>query len=86
VPLRLDVLDQAAIAQLAAAHGPFDVLMNCADFVHDGTILDCSPEDWAFSMRLDVESSAAPLSRTARRHARPSPPASRWDGSAPPRR
>jgi 2-keto-3-deoxy-L-fuconate dehydrogenase len=56
VPLRLDVLDQAAIAQLVAAHGPFDVLMNCAGFVHNGTILDCSPEDWAFSMRLNVES------------------------------
>ena len=56
VPQRLDVTDRAAIAALVAAHGPFDVLMNCAGFVHNGTILDCSPEDWAFSMRLNVES------------------------------
>src|SRR5581483_10027481 len=34
----------------------FDVLMNGAGFVHNGTILDCSPEDWAFTMRLNVES------------------------------
>jgi 2-keto-3-deoxy-L-fuconate dehydrogenase len=53
---RLDVTDRAAIDALVAASGPFDVLMNCAGFVHNGTILDCSPEDWAFSMRLNVES------------------------------
>ena len=53
---RLDVTDRGAIADLVAAHGPLDVLMNCAGFVHNGTILDCTPEDWAFSMRLNVES------------------------------
>ena len=55
-PQRLDVTDRAAIEALVAAHGPFDVLMNGAGFVHNGTILDCSPEDWAFTMRLNVES------------------------------
>ena len=53
---RLDVTDRTAIAELVAATGPFDVLTNCAGFVHNGTILDCSPEDWAFSNRLNVES------------------------------
>ena len=51
---RLDVGDAGAIAAAAERHGPLDVLMNCAGFVHHGTILDCEENDWAFSCDLNV--------------------------------
>jgi len=50
----LDVLDDAAIATLAESLPPLDILFNCAGYVHHGTILDCTPEDWAFSFNLNV--------------------------------
>ncbi len=50
----LDVLDDAAIAKLAAEAPPLDVLFNCAGYVHNGTILDCTPKDWDFSFNLNV--------------------------------
>ena len=53
---RLDVRDTAAVNALVAAHGPFDVLFNCAGFVHHGTILDCAEEDWDRSFDLNVKS------------------------------
>ena len=52
----LDVLDEAAIAKVAAEAGQIDVLFNCAGFVHHGTILDCMPKDWDFSFNLNVKS------------------------------
>lgn len=52
----LDVADAAAIADFAARVGPIDVLFNCAGFVHHGTILDCSEEDWDRSFELNVRS------------------------------
>lgn len=52
----LDVADAAAIAAFAARVGPIDVLFNCAGFVHHGTILDCSEEDWDRSFELNVRS------------------------------
>ena len=51
---RLDVMDDAAVVALAAAVPAPAVLVNCAGFVHHGTILECAPEDWEFSMRLNV--------------------------------
>ena len=30
--------------------------MNCAGFVHQGTVLDCSDKDWDFSFDLNVKS------------------------------
>ncbi len=53
---RLDVLDDAAVAKMAAAVGTPDILFNCAGFVHHGTILDCTDDDWAFSFNLNVRS------------------------------
>ena len=50
----LDVLDDAAIAKLAAEVPPLDVLFNCAGYVHHGTILDCAPKDWDVSFNLNV--------------------------------
>jgi 2-keto-3-deoxy-L-fuconate dehydrogenase len=54
IPRTLDVLDDAAIAKLADELPPLDVLFNCAGYVHHGTILDCTPEDWDFSFNLNV--------------------------------
>jgi 2-keto-3-deoxy-L-fuconate dehydrogenase len=42
----LDVTDREAIAGLASAAGPVDVLFNCAGIVHGGTILECTTDDW----------------------------------------
>jgi len=52
--LRLDVLDGAAIEQLARDLGGIDVLFNCAGYVHAGTILDCDERAWDFSFALNV--------------------------------
>lgn len=51
---RLDVTDGAAISELAGAIGPLNILFNCAGFVHHGSILDCDPEDFDFSIALNV--------------------------------
>ena len=53
---KLDVLDPAAITAAAAAAGPVDVLFNGAGFVHAGTVLDCTEEEWAFAFDLNVRS------------------------------
>ena len=53
---RLDVLDDAAVARLATDVPPLQILFNCAGFVHHGSILDCEPKDWDFSMNLNVRS------------------------------
>ena len=53
---RLDVTDPSAIASLAAEIATPDVLVNCAGFVHHGTLLDCSMKDWEFSFNLNVRS------------------------------
>jgi 2-keto-3-deoxy-L-fuconate dehydrogenase len=53
---QLDATDEQAIAKLAAEVGAIDVLLNCAGFVHHGSILDCAPADWDFSMSLNVRS------------------------------
>jgi 2-keto-3-deoxy-L-fuconate dehydrogenase len=54
--LRLDVSDGAAIVAAAAAQGPVDVLFNSAGFVHAGTVLDCSENDWDAAFGLNVRS------------------------------
>ncbi len=51
---RLDVMDKAAITALVAKIDAPDVLFNCAGFVHVGTILDVTDEDWNFSFNLNV--------------------------------
>ncbi|WP_211473438.1 SDR family oxidoreductase [Collimonas humicola] len=56
VTQQLDVTDAAAVAALAQADAPFDVLFNCAGYVHHGSILDCSEKDWEFSWNLNVSS------------------------------
>jgi 2-dehydro-3-deoxy-L-fuconate 4-dehydrogenase len=53
---RLDVRDSAAIAAFARELGGVDVLLNCAGFVHAGTVLECEEADWDFSFDLNVKS------------------------------
>lgn len=52
---RLDMRDGASVAGFAARQAPLDGLFNCAGFVHNGTILDCSEDDWDFSFDLNVK-------------------------------
>ncbi len=52
----LNVLDTAAVEALAAEIGAVNVLANCAGYVHQGSLLDCSEKDWDFSFDLNVKS------------------------------
>lgn len=56
---RLDVTDAAAITATAAAvnaAGPVNVLFNGAGFVHAGTVLEATEEEWSFAFDLNVRS------------------------------
>src|SRR6202049_174835 len=53
---KLDVRDTAAVTAMAKRVGKIDILLNAAGFVHNGTVLDCSDEDWDFSFDLNVKS------------------------------
>jgi 2-keto-3-deoxy-L-fuconate dehydrogenase len=53
---RLDARNTAEVDALAKRIGKIDVLLNAAGFVHNGTILDCSEDDWDFSFDLNVKS------------------------------
>ena len=52
----LDVTDGQAIAAAAHAVGAIDILFNGAGFVHAGTVLDCTEEEWTFGFDLNVRS------------------------------
>jgi 2-keto-3-deoxy-L-fuconate dehydrogenase len=58
--LKLDVRSTAAVEALAkevaTKFGALDVLVNCAGYVHHGSVLDCSEPDWDFSFDLNVKS------------------------------
>jgi 2-keto-3-deoxy-L-fuconate dehydrogenase len=49
----LDVLDDAQVAAVVGAQ-PLDVLFNCAGWVHQGGIDDCTDRDWQLSFDLNV--------------------------------
>ena len=53
---RLDALNTDAVNALATRLGKVDVLFNAAGFVHNGSVLDCSEDDWDFSFDLNVKS------------------------------
>jgi 2-keto-3-deoxy-L-fuconate dehydrogenase len=55
---RLDVLDAAAIAQAAGEAGAVDILFNCAGFVHQGSLLDATEDEWGFAFDLNCRSMA----------------------------
>jgi len=58
--LKLDVRSTAAVdalaKQVAAEFGALDVLVNCAGYVHHGSVPECSEEDLDFSFDLNVKS------------------------------
>ena len=51
----LDARDQESVTAGVARAVP-DILFNCAGFVHSGTILESSEEDWDFAFDLNVRS------------------------------
>jgi 2-keto-3-deoxy-L-fuconate dehydrogenase len=53
---RLDVLDAQAVITAARDAGDMDILFNCAGFVHQGTILDTTDDEFAFAFDLNVRS------------------------------
>jgi 2-keto-3-deoxy-L-fuconate dehydrogenase len=57
---KLDVRTQDDIEafgrDVAREFGPLDILVNCAGYVHQGTVLDCTDKDWDFSFDLNVKS------------------------------
>lgn len=52
----LDVREPQAIEALAQEIGEIDILFNCAGYVHQGTIFECSEKDWSFSVDLNISS------------------------------
>ena len=57
---KLDVRSTAAVEAMArdikSELGAIDVLVNCAGFVHHGSVLACSEQDWDFTFDLNVKS------------------------------
>ena len=57
---KLDVLNlddiEAFSRDVGREYGALDVLVNCAGYVHQGSILDCSDKEWGFSFDLNVKS------------------------------
>ncbi len=51
---QLDVTDLTAVRTFAEQLGPIQVLFNCAGYVHSGTVLECSEEDWDFAFTLNA--------------------------------
>ena len=58
--LKLDVRSTQAVEKMAkdiaSEFGALDVLVNCAGFVHHGSVLECSEQDWDFTFDLIVKS------------------------------
>ncbi|WP_210484718.1 SDR family oxidoreductase [Microvirga antarctica] len=52
----LDVRSTQAVNALAEEIGGIDVLVNAAGYVHHGSVLDCTEEDWDFTFDLNVKS------------------------------
>jgi 2-dehydro-3-deoxy-L-fuconate 4-dehydrogenase len=52
----LDVTQADSIEALVRASGPFDVLFNCAGYVHAGSILDTDDAGWRRSFTINVDS------------------------------
>ncbi len=52
----LDVMDKQMILTVTAKIPVIDVLFNCAGFVHAGTVLEATDDDWQFAFDLNVRS------------------------------
>ena len=51
----LDVTDSSAILKLAKEEQDIDILFNCAGYVHQGSIFECSEKDFDISYELNVK-------------------------------
>lgn len=51
----LDVRSDADVEAMGETHQP-DILVNCAGFVHNGSIMDSTNEEWDFAFDLNVRS------------------------------
>jgi 2-keto-3-deoxy-L-fuconate dehydrogenase len=54
--LKVDARDTEAVQGAANQIGPVDILFNAVGFVHHGTVLDCSEEEWDRSFDINVKS------------------------------
>ena len=52
---QLDVLDDKSVKNCINKARP-DILFNCAGFVHNGTILEATDDEWNFAFNLNVRS------------------------------
>jgi 2-keto-3-deoxy-L-fuconate dehydrogenase len=52
----LNVLDAAAIEDVARDSGPVDILFNCAGVVHQGTLMDATEAEWSLAIDLNCRS------------------------------
>ena len=53
---RLNVLHAADIERAARDAGAVDILFNCAGFVHQGTVLDATDDEWSLGFDLNCRS------------------------------
>jgi 2-keto-3-deoxy-L-fuconate dehydrogenase len=53
---KLDVLHAADIDRAAKDAGAIDILFNCAGFVHQGTVLEATDDEWSFAFELNCRS------------------------------
>ena len=57
---KLDVRSQDEVESLAGEitreFGALDILVNCAGYVHQGTVLECGDKEWDFSFDVNVKS------------------------------
>jgi 2-keto-3-deoxy-L-fuconate dehydrogenase len=51
----LDVRSTEAVNAIAKKYGAVDILYNCAGFVHHGTVLSTTDEEWDFSFDINVK-------------------------------
>ncbi|MCW3698571.1 SDR family oxidoreductase [Burkholderia cenocepacia] len=51
---QLNVRDKAAMSAFFAARERVDILFNCAGFVHNGTVLEATDDEWTFAFELNV--------------------------------
>jgi 2-keto-3-deoxy-L-fuconate dehydrogenase len=54
--LKFDATDAVALERAFSQLTRIDVLVNCVGWVHHGTIVDCTPDDWSRSFRTNVDS------------------------------
>ena len=53
---RLDVTDEKAVNAFVGATGAVDILFNCAGWVHQGSLAECTLADWDKSFNVNVRS------------------------------